>query len=666
MNAFPAQTNSGTRRLRVRLAQIKVEPGQPATNTAIILEAVQSARTAGIDLIVFPEMAIPGYLIGDCWERDAFLRDCAACGERLREAARDIIVVFGNVGLDWQRRNEDGRTRKYNALFIAANGKFAAPPNSPYNFVVKTLLPNYREFEDSRHFYDLRRLAAEEGRTLEQLLTPVQVASLSLGCILCEDAWDMDYNVSPLALLARHNPDIIINASCSPFTLHKNLKRQRVFAEHARRLKKPILYVNNVGIQNNGKTIFVFDGDSRVYDARGHSLMLPNRFEPGMLDCAMELDQPVFAAPAKQHPDGTAEICQALLAGASQFMQQCGIERVVVGISGGIDSAVAAALYRCILPPANLLLVNMPSRFNSPTTINLARNLARNLGCYYTELPIQESVNHTVAQLDKLSVSSPDQKLRTMLALDENMRENVQSRDRAARLLAALASAFQGVFSCNANKAEATVGYTTLYGDLCGFMAILGDLWKSEVYALGRHLNEEVFRRETIPEGSFTVTPSAELSPLQNVDQGLGDPLNYPYHEKLFAAWVEAWRRLSPEEILEAWLAGKLEEQLGYNDGKLTALFGTPAQFIADLERWWKLYCGLGTAKRIQAPPVLAIKKRAFGFDHREAQMQPWFSQRYQELKAQILARLTPIPAGQFPPAHLQSDRLPPHPSPQP
>jgi len=136
----------------------------------------------------------------------------------------------------------------------------------------------------------------------------------------------------------------------------------------------------------------------------------------------------------------------------------------------------------------------------------------------------------------------------------------------------ALAAAFGGVFTCNANKAEATVGYTTLYGDLSGYLAALADLWKGEVYALGRYLNTEVFRQEVIPTECFNLTPSAELGPTQAVDEGLGDPLIYPYHDRLFASWVEAWQRATPEEILEWYLAGTLEQQLGY-EGKLTDLF---------------------------------------------------------------------------------------------
>lgn len=629
--------NTG-RRVKACLAQIHVLPGQPAANTETMLKAIASARAQAAELVVFPEMAIPGYLLGDAWERDAFLRECEACGHQIREASKGLVVVFGNVGLDWHRHNEDGRVRKYNALFVAENGRFIGPRGGTYDFVVKTLLPNYREFDDSRYFYDLRRLAAEEGQSLEQALAPVFTKHLALGCILCEDAWDADYGVSPLDLLKRHGADLFVNCSCSPFTLNKNAKRNRMFAAHAERLKKPLLYVNSVGIQNNGKTVYTFDGASCIYDAHAHQISLPARFEAGLLRADIPLDQPEFGTPLDAHEDGVADIYQALVFGIGEFMRMLGVSRVVVGVSGGIDSAVTAGLYSRILSRENLLLVNLPSRFNSPTTVNLARALAANLGCYYAEVPIEDGVRLTTAQVNGLAITSTDGSLRTQLALNDFMVENVQARDRSSRLLAALAAAFGGVFTCNANKAEATVGYTTLYGDLAGYLAALADLWKGEVYALGRYLNEEVFQREVIPAGCFDLTPSAELSPAQAVDKGLGDPLIYPYHDRLFASWVEAWQRTTPEEILEWYLAGTLEQQLGY-EGKLADLFPSAREFIADLERWWLQYNGMGVAKRIQAPPVLAIKRRAFGFDHREAQMGAWFSGRYLELKKQALAR---------------------------
>lgn len=621
--------------VKIRLVQMDVFPGRPRENLAGMIQSIDRARQAGIQLIAFPEMAIPGYLLGDEWERPAFLRECEACGEQVREAARGITVVFGNVGLDWKRINEDGRVRKYNALFIAEAGRFLGPASGVYPFVIKTLMPNYREFDDSRHFYDVRKLAAEQGMTVDALIGPVKTALGRIGAVLCEDAWDHDYSVSPLQILGRHGVDFVINVSCSPFTFNKNHKRHRVFSAAAARLGRPLLYVNNTGIQNNGKTVFTFDGSSCVYDGQGRTVAAARPFAEGVVDYVVDpVGTPSSVIPP--HEDDVAMLGIALEYGTERFMKLCGVERVVIGASGGIDSAVVAALYGRILPPDRLTLVNMPSRFNSGTTINLARQLAANLGCGYAEIPIDESAHLTLSQITGAEVTGPAGCRR--LALTGFQMENVQARDRSSRVLAAVASAVGGVFTCNANKSEMTVGYTTLYGDLGGYLASIADLWKGEVYAVGRYLNESVYGREVIPAGCFTVVPSAELSAAQAVDEGKGDPLIYSYHDCLFRTWVEEWNRSTPEENLQWYSEGTLERRIGYA-GRIGDVFATPAEFIADLERWWTHYQGMGVAKRIQAPPVLAVKRRAFGFDHRESQLGARFTQRYLQLRQQVLQR---------------------------
>ena len=600
-----------------------------------MLVRIAEAKKAGIQLLIFPEMAIPGYLLGDEWERAAFLRECEVCGDEIRMASAGLTVIFGNVGLDWNLKNEDGRTRKYNALFVAESGRFIGPRDGPYPFVIKTLMPNYREFDDSRYFYDTRKLACELGRPLNSLITPVVAECGRIGAVLCEDAWDSDYDVSPLQILAEHGVDFVVNASCSPFTFNKNNKRNRVFAAAAAKIERPLIYVNTIGLQNNGKTVFTFDGASCLYDGNGHSIEPLAPFAEGVFDFSLPTGGgQSFGAPITPREDDVAMLFEAIRYGTARFMKTCGVERVVVGASGGIDSAVVAAIYGCILPPEQLLLVNMPSRFNSSTTISLARNLAGNLGCGYMEIPIEESVRHTRTQLSEVEVRWPQGKRK--LVLSEFLMENVQARDRSARVLAAVTAAFGGVFTCNANKSEMTVGYTTLYGDLGGYLANIADLWKGEVYELGRYLNASIYKRQVIPEGIFTVIPSAELSAAQAVDEGKGDPLIYPYHDCLFRVWVEDWNRVTPEEILEWYRAGILEGRIGYS-GKVSALFPLAREFVADLERWWNQYQGLGVAKRIQAPPVLAVKRRAFGFDHRESQIGARYTRRYEALKKDLI-----------------------------
>ncbi|MBM4148875.1 MAG: NAD(+) synthase [Lentisphaerae bacterium] len=627
--------------LRTRLAQIEVHPGDPARNTARMLECIESASRDKVELIVFPEMAVPGYLIGDEWERGSFLRECEACADEIRAAAGRMLVVFGTVATDPSRLNEDGRVRKYNALYVAHDGTFLHPASGPYDFVVKSLLPNYREFDDSRHFYDLRKLAAEEKVPFSELVSPVIAPSgLSLGCMLCEDAWDTDYASKPLEALCARRAHILINCSASPFTLSKNNKRGRVFSAHAERHRRPFLYVNNVGIQNNGKTIFTFDGSSCAYDGQGHSMAAGRMFEETFPTFDMPIDGRPFGDPLDLRTDGVAEAAQAVIYGTDRFMKSCGVRKVAVGVSGGVDSAVVAALYSRLLKPEDLLLVNMPGPFTSQTTIGLARRLAANLGCLYTEIPIGDGVELTRRQIGAVTAASADGVLTRTLDLTPFMFENVQARDRISRVLSATAAAFGGVFTCNANKSELTVGYTTMYGDLGGYLANIGDLWKTDVYELAQHINANLFGREVIPAGTIGLTPSAELSEAQNVDMKKGDPLLYPYHDSLFRSWVEWWNRASPEEIL-AWQAeGTLKEKLSL-PRQITRFFPTPEAFVEDLERWWNQYRGMGVAKRIQAPPILAVTRRAFGFDHRESQMGVTYTRKYEALKKKLLSGQT-------------------------
>jgi NAD+ synthase (glutamine-hydrolysing) len=624
--------------LPIALAQLEVKPGLPAENTARMRALIDEARQAGARLVVFPEMAIPGYLLGDEWERPAFLRECEACGAAIAAASRGITVLFGNVAMDWGRKNEDGRVRKYNALFAAEDGRLVAPANGTgYPFVIKSLMPNYREFDDSRHFYDLRKLALESGRPPADLAVPLHTRAGRLGCLLCEDAWDADYGFSPVRALAAKGVDLFVNISASPYTFNKNHKRNRLFSTLAAEFGRPIAYVNCAGIQNNGKTVFTFDGNSSVYGPGGRIADGLRPFEEGLLRVDLPTDPATpFGRPIDLREDTIADLCQAVSTGTRRFMALCSVSRVVVGVSGGIDSAVVAALYRALLGPGEVILVNMPGPFTSARTRRLAAALAEALGCPYGEIPIQPSVQAARDQLEGFRLVSADGAQSATLRLTDFVMENVQARDRSARILAAVAASVGGVFTCNANKSEMTVGYSTLYGDLGGWLANIADLWKGEVYALARHLNEQVYGRPVISEGVFTVTPSAELSAAQNVDEGKGDPIQYPYHDCLFRSWVEAWNRTTPEEILEWYAAGELEARIGFA-GRVGDLFPDARSFVADLERWWVQYQGMGVAKRIQAPPVLGVKRRAFGFDHREAQLGARYTSHYSELKKRLL-----------------------------
>lgn len=349
-------------------------------------------------------------------------------------------------------------------------------------------------------------------------------------------------------------------------------------------------------------------------------------------------------------------MAEGLVSGIRQFMAGMGKEKIVIGLSGGIDSAVVATLAVMAMGDGNVIGVNMPSKHNSDTTKNLAAQLAKNLRVPLYEAGIQDSVDATKIQLESVLGMPMDKEGQTL-----NF-ENVQARDRGSRVLAGIASMVDAVYTNNGNKTEVALGYATLYGDVNGAFAPIADLYKSQVYELARYLNKVY--GDSIPKGIIDLIPSAELSDAQNVDEGKGDPFDYPRTDAILRRFIE-WRK-DPEELLESYVNGTLAAELGLGrdvtpsksatepsapdlapfGGKSldtgasdsVALFPDAAAFVAEVERLWKLY-KINYFKRVQAPPIITVSKRAFGFDLREAQNGVHFTRRFQALKARILGQ---------------------------
>ncbi len=628
-------------RIKIICGQLEIIPGRPDINYNKILQAMDTARARQADILLLPEMVLPGYLIGDIWEQQTFLDDCEYYAKQIIAHSNDLCVMFGSVAVENGKLNEDGRVRKYNAAFACQNGKIIGGYQGR-NFIIKNSLPNYREFDDCRHFYSLQKLCAEENTSVSKALQPLEITirgeKIHLGLMLCEDGWTENYHLNVPQILAANGAQILCNLSCSPYTLGKNRKRNRLFSAQAQEAGIPLVYCNNVGIQNNGKNIFTYDGCSSVYNKNGSLITSAAMYADTFLEFIWDtLDNNIISScPPANLPQEPESIYLALRYGAQNFLQQCGIKKMTIGLSGGIDSAVTAAMYADILGAENILLLNLPSKYNSATTRDLAKRLAAALGANYAVLPITESYELTVKQLETTPITNFAANSAFYLQLGGLVKENIQARDRGARLIAAAAAAFGGAFSCNSNKAELAVGYATFYGDICGALAIIGDLWKHQVYALGHYLNDIVFKKEIIPEEIFCIRPSAELSASQTVGNG-GDPLVYTYHDYLLRAFIENWHKTTPADILRWYKQGTLAQELGCTQTAINEACPTANDLIADLERWWKLFAGFSVAKRIQAPPVLSLTKRAFGYDHRESQLTPYFSREYYQLKDELL-----------------------------
>lgn len=630
-------------KLKIICGQIEIVPGRPDLNYKKVLHTIQAAKEKHADILLLPEMCIPGYLIGDIWEQQSYLDDCSFYNQEIIKAAQDICVIFGSVAYEPDKVNEDGRIRKYNVAFAAQNGQILGGYLGR-DYIIKTSMPNYREFDDYRYFYSLSKLCAEENNKVEETLRPLEVTikgeTIKLGILLCEDGWTENYFFNVPQTLANNGAQLLCNLSCSPFSLGKNRKRNRLFSAQAKQAGIPLIYCNNVGIQNNGKNIFTYDGCSSAYNKHGQLAASASMYADTLLEFSIDTltGEVLGDAGVAALPEEPEVLYQALRYGTERFLKQCGIKKMTIGLSGGIDSAVTAAMYADILGAENILLLNLPSRYNSETTKNLAYKLASNLGANYAVIPISHSYEHTVEQLGTTPITNLSNGEQFTLQLSTLVKENIQARDRGARIIAAASAAFGGAFSCNSNKAETSVGYATFYGDIAGAAAMLGDLWKYQVYALGKYLNEAVFKKEVIPQDIFTIRPSAELSEAQTVGNG-GDPLIYPYHDYLLRAFVENWHKTTPADILRWYKNGSLEEQLGCEAGIVSKIFPKTEDFIADLERWWKLFAGFSVAKRIQAPPIMSISKRAFGYDHRESQLPAYFSREFYQLKEELLQR---------------------------
>jgi NAD+ synthase (glutamine-hydrolysing) len=545
--------------MKIALAQLNYHIGDFAGNLARITRAVAEAGEQGANLVMFSELSICGYPPLDLLERKDFIDACMSHIEILAGAIDPDTGVL--VGGPEPNPGSVGKML-YNSLFFLYGGKIR-------QVFRKSLLPTYDIFDEYRYF--------EPNREFEIL----EFKGKRLAVTVCEDLWDEQpfeneyarsrlYTTNPLEELAVLQPHAIVNLAASPFSHRKMEAKQSIFTGKAKRYGLPVLYCNQVGAQ----TELIFEGGSMAVSPSGNvSARLPF-FEEGNL--MLDLDELIQSLPApdvSKIPGRIGAMAGALICGIRDYFGKMGFRTATLGLSGGIDSAVTLALASEALGPDNLHVLLLPSQYSSDHSVDDSLEMVHGLGVKYDILPIEPLFKQFRETLNPLFKNLPE----------DIAEENIQARIRGT-LLMALSNKFGNILLNTSNKSETAVGYGTLYGDMSGGLSVLGDVYKTDVYLLARHLNSD---KEVIPKNILTKAPSAELRPDQK------DTDSLPPYEDL-------------DQILEAYIEKQLPQE------KLEALGIEPelANRIISL-------VNQNEYKRYQTPPILRISSKAFGVGRR-------------------------------------------------
>jgi NAD+ synthase (glutamine-hydrolysing) len=533
--------------MRIGFAQINTTVGDIRTNRDSIFSAYQKAVSLGADLVLTPELALTGYPPQDLVFKSRFVPETLESLEQLRQAVETVPLLVGYVDFN------PGKTGKpfVNACAVLAK-------HEPVRKIFKTLLPTYDVFDEARYFDP----ASDQ--------EPVELLGTKIGITICEDIWTDKYlkwdlyHQDPVCTLVAKGARVILNLSSSPYNVGKPALRREMVSELAAIYRVPFYYCNAIG----GNDQLVFDGNSFAIDASGKTIFQMPGFREEV--CVAESSGDSFPA-IELSPE--QEVYEALILGVRDYFSKCGFKTAVLGLSGGIDSAVTAAIAVAALGKESVVGVSMPSQYSSQGSLDDAANLAKNLGIVRHVIPIKEPFEVLKEQFKQIFINKSE----------DTTEENMQSRLRGL-ILMSMSNKFGHLLLTTGNKSELAVGYCTIYGDMCGGLAVISDVPKIMIYRLANWINRE---GEVIPSSSITKPPSAELKPDQT-DQDTLPP--YEVLDEILKFYVED--QLSPEDIVDR-------------------------GFDPEIVRWIQRKVDMNEYKRRQAAPGLRVTSLAFGIGWR-------------------------------------------------
>lgn len=537
--------------MKIALAQLNYHIGNFEANTQKIIQTIKAQKAVGVDLVVFAELCISGYPPRDFLEYPEFIELCNAAADEVAKATEGIACI---IGLPIVNPVVEGKDL-YNAAYFIADGEIK-------QIVKKALLPTYDVFDEYRYFEPAQEFKC------------VHYKGHKIALTICEDLWNLGdnplYKTCPMDVLMQEDPDFMINIAASPFAYNHDEERIFVLSQNCHKYNLPLFYVNHVGAQ----TELIFDGGSLVFDKAGDLVSEFSYFEEDIqvFDVEQVQSSIVLNKENKRQTD-TEQVYQALILGIKDYFKKSGFSKAILGLSGGIDSALVCALACEALGPENVMAVLMPSKYSSDHSIKDAEDLVKNIGCKSTIIPIKnlaDAFDQTLAaEFEGLEANITE--------------ENIQARSRGV-ILMAMSNKFGYILLNTSNKSEAAVGYGTLYGDMCGAISVIGDCYKTQVYQLADYINRE---RAIIPVNTITKAPSAELRP----DQKDSDSLpNYDILDKILFEYIEM------KKSSKAIIADGYDEALVNRILKLV----NKAEF-----------------KRYQTPPTLRVSPKAFGMGRR-------------------------------------------------